>query len=221
MNAINFRFTAIIFLLGAIMVTTGEWIRPVPLEHSFEISKFLEINNIMTVWIRSFQALIFGLFILIIGLVALGTLFQDSLAKILINPGIVVCVLALFLSAISQGYYMHIGAWGGWHMSEINISDRETFFRTLITSHEWVICLARMGKMFFCLGFTVLGVGLVKGNFLDKLPGATATLIGLGGMAILMVYPDSTLVYKPIDVAIVVWIIVTGVFMLIRSYKVS
>jgi hypothetical protein len=78
----NTRFTGAALALGGIMVALGYWLRPVAIAQNVQIINFLDINNAMTIWIRSFQILVFGLFIRLAGLAALGTLHWNSSTRI-------------------------------------------------------------------------------------------------------------------------------------------
>jgi hypothetical protein len=72
------RFTGATFLLGGVMVALGFLIRPVAIRQNFQLENFLDISKAVTIWIRSFQILVFGLFIRLAGLVALGTLHRGT-----------------------------------------------------------------------------------------------------------------------------------------------
>jgi hypothetical protein len=205
------RFTGAALLLGGVMVTLGFLIRPVVIHQNFQLENFLDIDNAMTIWIRSFQILVFGLFIRLAGLVALGTLHQNSPARTVLFPAIAICAAALLVSALSEGYYMHIGAWGAYEIQRAANGAREAFLANIRPVNEWVICLARMGNMFFCFGAVVLGVGLIREGLIAKWLGAAAALIGATGMTILMIYPDNTKAYLPIGLAITLWYMVLGI----------
>ncbi len=70
--------------------------------------------------------------------------------------------------------------------------------------------------MFFCFGLLPLGFGLMRGGLSGKWPGAAAVLIGLAGMMLLMIYPDSIAAFKPatpylpVSMATSLWLVATG-----------
>lgn len=213
----NTRFTGMALILGGVMAALGFLIRPVAIHQNFQIENFLDLGKDVTIWIRSFQMLVFGLFIRLAGLVALGTLHRNSSARTVLFPAIAICSAALFASALSEGYYMHVGAWGAFELQNAAEIARADFLNNIRPLSEWASCLERMGNMFFCFGAVVLGFGLVRGGLVEKWLGATIALIGAIGMAILMLYPNSIAAFKPmtaylpISIAITLWHVALGI----------
>jgi hypothetical protein len=188
MNQSNFyiRFTGAALVLGGLLVALGYLIRPVSIHQNFQIENFAGIKHATTVWIRSFQLLIFGLFLRLAGLAALGTLYRNSPARTILIPGIAICSAALLVNTLSESYYMHIGAFGAYELQPANAA---AFLANIRLLSAWAICLERMGNMFFCFGAIVLGFGLWRGGLVSKWLGVAAALIGATGMGILMLYP--------------------------------
>jgi hypothetical protein len=219
MSRTNFQtlFAGATLALGGVMVALGFLIRPVAVHQNFQIENFIEIVPAMTIWIRSFQILVFGLFIRLAGLVALGTLHRNSPCRIVVFPAIAICSAALLVSALSEGYYMHVGAWGAFELQNASESVRESFLNNIRPLSEWVSCLERMGNMFYCFGAVVLGYGLMRGELVGKWLGAAAALIGMIGMSLLMLYPNSIAAFKPataylpISIAISLWYVALGI----------
>lgn len=73
-----------------------------------------------------------------------------------------------------------------------------------------MICLERMGKMFFSLGLTLYGVGLALGRVVPRWLGIAGAAIGMAGMLALFAMPLSHGVFVPFDVAIALWLVVLG-----------
>jgi hypothetical protein len=86
---------------------------------------------------------------------------------------------------------------------------REDFLNNIRPLSEWVSCLERMGNMFYCFGSVVLGFGLIRGGLVQKWLGAAAALIGMAGMMILMMYPNSIAAFKPMTAYLSVSIVIT------------
>lgn len=66
---------------------------------NFQIADFLAIGREKSVWILSYQMLVFGLFLKLAGLVALGSLHHKTEARTILFPGIAIGVSALFVRA--------------------------------------------------------------------------------------------------------------------------
>lgn len=219
MNQSNFqtRFAGAALILGGVMAALGFLIRPAPVHQNFQLENFIAISTAMTIWIRSFQILIFGFFIRLAGLVALGTLHRDSHSRIVLFPAIAICSAALLVSALSESYYMHVGVWGAFELQNASASVREGFLNNIRPLSEWVSCLERMSNMFYCFGSVVLGYGLIRGKLVGKWLGAAAALIGIVGMSLLMLYPNSIAAfepmtaYLPISIALALWYVAVGV----------
>jgi len=214
----NFRFTGILLMMGAVMVNLGFLLRPVQCPDVFTISAFLEAHNNESIWIWSFRILVFGLFIQVMGLEALRSLFRQSNAHTVVSPGIMVSILAMLVAAVSEAYYMHMGAWAGWKMSTLDASQQEPFLQTLEATHEWVLCISRMGYMFFCLGLVVTGWGFIRDNLFPKYLGVYALIYGVGGILFLLVFDDRTDLYTPVRLGGSIFLLLTG-FLLIRKGK--
>jgi len=193
------------------MVAAGLWMRPVAVGPNFEVSSLLAVEKATWPWIHSFQVLVFGLFIRLVAVAALGVLHLRSRTPAVVLSGAAVCAAALLVAAAAEGYYMHMGAWGGFEVRAGSDTARAAFLVSIRPVTEWVICLARMGNMFFCFGLVVLGLGLVHGGLIGAWSGWTAIFIGITGMTILMVYPDSPQAYLPVVVAISAWFVGLGV----------
>lgn len=205
------RFAGGALALGGVMVAAGYGLRPVVVGQNFDVSSLLAVEKATWPWIHSFQVLVFGLFVGLAGVAALGVLHLRSKTPAVVLAGAALCAAALLVAAASEGYYMHMGAWGGYEVRSLTDAARETFLMNIRPVSEWVICLARMGNMFFCFGLVVLGLGLLRGGLVGGWSGWTAMLIGIVGMTVLMTYPESPRAYFPVRAAITLWQIALGV----------
>lgn len=215
-STFQLRFSALLLILGAIMVNLGFLFRPVQLQDSFDLASFLRAHENQGIWIWSFRILVFGLFLQIMGLAALKSLFRQSAADTVLSPGILVCTLALLVAAVAEGYYMHMGAWAGWKVSTLEPAIQNQFLQTLEATREWVVCLTRMGYMFFCLGLTVAGWGLIQGAFFPKWLGIYALTLGLGGMALMLIFDDRNDFYAPLRWGFSIFFFLSG-FLLLKT----
>ena len=192
----NYRFTAVLLFLSAIMVNAGYLMRPVQLQDAFNLASLLTAHDNQTLFIWSFRVLVFGVFLGIMGLFSLGSLLRISPSHPIINPGIIVCCLALFVGTTAEAYFMHMGAWAGWKASTLAAAEQEPFVKTLEVTYEWVLCLRRMGYMFFCLGFLPMGIGILRDTFLPKGLGYFAIIFGAAGITIMLIWDSSTACYE-------------------------
>jgi hypothetical protein len=206
------RFTGIALLLGGIMPIIGMAIRPLLVEQNFNFqpADFTAVGAQHGIWILSYQVMVFGLFVRLAGLVALGSLHSHTLARTVVWPGVAIALAAVVLNGISAGYYMHMGSWGAQQWPAASDAAKAAFLDNLRPGSELMICLERMAKMFFCLGLTVLGVGLALGRVVPRWLGIAGAAIGMAGMMALMAMPLSHTVFLPFDIAIAVWLVVLG-----------
>ncbi len=201
-------------MMGAVMVNFGFLLRPVQLQDSFDLSTFLQAHENEGIWIWSFRFLVFGLFMEVMGLAALKSLFRQSEADTILSPGLLVSSFALLVAALSEGYYMHIGAWAGWKVSTLEPSLQSPFLQTLEVTHEWVICLTRMGYMFFCMGLVAVGWGFLRGTFFPKWLGIYALVLGSVGIILMLVFDSRTDLFVPVRWGISAFFLVVGFFLL-------
>jgi hypothetical protein len=205
-------FTGVVLLLGAVLVPLGMGIRPLLVEQNFHFqpADFDSIRSARGIWILSYQILVFGLFMRLAGLVALGSLHGETSARTVLYPGIAICAAGLVINSLSAGYYMHTGFWGADTLAQATPEMRGNFLTQIQPTSEYMICLERMGKMFFSLGLVFTGAGLYLAALMPRWLGMAAVLIGLAGMAALFIAPFSQVVFIPFDVLIALWFATLG-----------
>jgi hypothetical protein len=205
-------FTGIALVLGGILPLAGMAIRPLLVEQNFnfQLADLQTISAHPAIWILSYQVMVFGLFVRLAALVALGSLHSHSLARTVVWPGVAIALAATVVNGISAGYYMHMGFWGADQLKATTDVTLSSFLQDIRPGSELLICLERMGKMFFSLGLTVFGVGLALGKVVPRLLGIAAAVIGMAGMMALFALPLSHTVFLPFDIAIAVWLVVLG-----------
>lgn len=216
-STFKFRFTGILLILGVVMVNLGNLLIPVNLQNSFIISSFLDAHSNERIWIWSFRFLVFGLFIEVMGLEALRSLFKESGANAVISSGIIVSILAWLVMAITQGYFMHMGAWAGWKISTLEPALQNSFLQTLDATHEWVVCLSRMAYMFFGLGMIAVGWGFLRDTLFPKWLGMYTLVFGMAGILFMMIFESRTDIYTPVCWGISLFIALTGILLLKRK----
>jgi hypothetical protein len=206
------RFTGIALILGGILPIVGVAIRPLLVEQNFhfQLADFDAITVHRGIWIVSYQVMVFGLFVRLAGLVALGSLHTHTLARTVVWPGVAIVLAAIVVNGISAGYYMHMGFWGADQLKAATDAAKAAFLGNIRPGSELMICLERMAKMFFSLGLTVLGVGLALGRVIPRWLGVVGAVIGMAGMMALFAMPFSRTVFIPFDIAIATWLVVLG-----------
>jgi hypothetical protein len=93
--------------------------------------------------------MVFGLFVRLAGLVALGSLHTHTLARTVVWPGVAIALAAIVVNGISAGYYMHMGFWGADQLKGATEAGKAAFLDNIRPGSERMICLERMAKMFF------------------------------------------------------------------------
>ncbi len=206
------RFTGIALILGGILPVVGMAIRPLLVEQNFnfQLADLETITAHRLIWILSYQVMVFGLFVRLAGLVALGSLHTHTLARTVVWPGMAIALAAIVINGISAGYYMHMGFWGADQLKGATDAAKAAFLGNIRPGSELMICLERMAKMFFSLGLTVLGVGLALGRVIPRWLGVVGAVIGMAGMMALFAMPFSRTVFIPFDIAIATWLVVLG-----------
>lgn len=215
----NFRFVALSLMIGGLFVFIGYMIMPVHVVLNFNLEMLQKITNNLELWIRSFQIVVFGFFIRIIGLVGLSALYHDSHAKPVLFSGVMVCSLALLVSGLAEGYYMHTGGWAQWKMTQIPVDQYPSMIASLEITNEWVSCIKRFGRMFLHLGLTFVGWGILRAEFLPKWLGTLTMLIGIAGICLLMVLTENPDSYLPMDHVVTCWFLLTGILVFRKSMR--
>lgn len=216
-SSFKFRFTGILLLMGAVMVNFGFLLRPVQLQDSFDLPSFIQAHEHQGIWIWSFRFLVFGLFMEVMGLTALSSLFRQSESGTVISAGVMVCNFALLVAALAEGYYMHMGAWAGWKVSTLEPAEQTRFLQTLEVTREWVVCLTRMGYMFFCMGLAAVGWGLLRSTSYPKWLGGYAMVLGVAGIAIMLIFDTRTDIFIPVRWGVSIFLLLLGALLLKRK----
>lgn len=206
------RYVGIALVLGGVLPVVGMAIRPLLVEQNFnfQAADFDVVAANRGIWILSYQIMVFGLFVRMAGLVALGSLHTHTIARTVVWPGVAITMAAIVINGISAGYYMHMGFWGAEQLRGATDAVRGAFLENIRPGSELIICLERMAKMFFGLGLAVLGVGLALGRITHRWVGIAGATIGFAGMMALFAMPYSRTVFIPFDVAIAIWLLVLG-----------
>jgi hypothetical protein len=205
-------FTGIALILGGLLPVVGIAIRPLLVEQNFSFAPgdFAAIGGHRALWILSYQAMVFGLFVRLAGLVALGSLHVHTLARTVVWPGVAIALAATVVNAISAGYYMHMGVWGADDLMAATDGAKAAFIDRIRPGSELAICIERMAKMFFSLGLTVFAIGLALGKVIPRWVGVAGAAISVAGMMALFAMPFSHGVFVPFDIAIAAWLLVLG-----------
>ena len=213
----NLRFTGLSLLIGGIFVFAGYTIMPVSVTLNFSLDMLPIITNNLEFWVRSFQILVFGYFIRIIGIVALSSLHQNSPASPVLNAGVMVCSLGMLVAGIAEGYYMHTGGFAQWKVGLIPLEQHNALIASLEVTNEWASCIKRFGRMFTHLGFVFIGWGLLRGQFLERWLGIYATVLGIAGICLLMILDKDPNDYLPMGYAVTIWFVLTGIMVYRKS----
>jgi hypothetical protein len=180
-----------LFVLGGLLVPVGLLLRPLHFQW-FDTSHFSPIADHMGAWIWSFRVLVFGYFLRLGALAALGTLGAPPRARAPIAAGVAICAFASLASALGHAYYLDTGVWGSWDVTHYTTeAARATFLATLRPVNAWGECLVRMGSVFYSLGSIFLGVGLLIGRAAPRWLALFAICCGPLGILAGMLAPNS------------------------------
>lgn len=213
-SKLSLKFCGIFLILGVLLLNGGVLIRPVSLPDSFAVSSFEVAHANESLFIWSYRFSVFGMFILIMGLVALRSLLKRSVVEGIISAGILVCCLAFLVAALGEAYYMHMGAWGGWKLTILDVAVQNQFIESMDVTREWVFCFTRMSHMFLCLGLLVLGFGLLRDARLPKYLALFAIILGFCSIVAMLVFDSNTDIFKPISWLSSLFFMISGYFVL-------
>lgn len=206
--------TGWMLLAAAALLWAGWTFLPVRIGPFFEPDDFPRVERRLHLWIWLFRFHLFGYLVAVMGLVALAVLFSESPMRIVLWPGVAVCVGGLFVAALAQAFYYHFGAWGAIDMKGKSEDERSSFVKKLHVPTEYVTCLVRFGRVFFGLGQLVLAIALLYGALVPTSLGIAAAILGVAAMAITMGLPDSLDLYKPVFHLNALWLAAVGVSVL-------
>ena len=210
MTSLATDVTGWLLIAAAAMLWFGWTLLPVRIGAFFHWDDFPRVRRRLHLWIWLFRIHLFGHLMAVMGLVALATLFSESPMRIVLLPGVAVCVGGLFVAALAQAFYYHFGAWGAIDMDGKTEDERKEFVTKLAVPTEYITCLVRFGRVFFGLGQAVLAAGLLFGGLLPSWLGITAAILGVAAIALTMGLPDSLDLYKIIFHLNAVWLVAVG-----------
>jgi len=210
MTSLSTNVTGWLLIAAAAMLWVGWTLLPVRIGTFFHGDDFPRVHRRLHLWIWLFRIHLFGHVMAVMGLVALVILFSESAMRIVLWPGVAVCVGGLFVAVLAQAFYYHFGAWGAIDMDGKTEEERKEFVAELRVSTEYITCLVRFGRVFFGLGQAVLAVGLLYGGLLPSWLGITAAILGVAAMALTMGLPDSLDLYQSIFHLNAIWLAAVG-----------
>jgi hypothetical protein len=199
------------FIVGAALIWLGWMAMPVHLGVYFLPENFPAIMERFHLWIWMFRFHLFGDLITVMALVAFGSTIADQEDRVVIWPGIAVCVGGLFVTALGQAFYYHHGAWGALTTQGQPAEVLAAHVESLRIDTEYVTCLVRFGRVFFGLGQLVFGLGLLRGKLVPGAISLGAMLLGVAAMALTMALPDELVYYVPIFHLNCLWLLAFGV----------
>lgn len=211
------HFTGGCFIAAGAMLWLGWVLLPVTIGAYFEPDLFGAIHERFHVWIWLYRVHIFGMVLTVMALIALAAMMAGSASRVMIWPGAAVASAGMIVSALGAAFYYHHGAWGALELVGKSVEEAKAFVAALRVDTEYVTCLVRFGRVFAGLGLMVIAWGLVAGRALPVWISAWAALMGLAAMALTMGLPDDLHLYQPVFHAMALWLVVTGVVIVMRG----
>lgn len=216
-NNITTNFTGWSLIVSALMLFGGWALTSHQLEEYLVVSDFEEVNQSFWYWIWMFRIHIFGWVIMGISMIALAVLFRQSTHNVLILPGVGVVVVGSFVLALASAFYYSFGAYGVGQTLDKTPEEIQKFMEGISALNHYVTCLVRFGRVFSGVGLVLLGFGLLLGKHLNKFVSIYAILMGFAAMGIIMLIPDNYEIYKPLFHFKIVWLLATGVTVLLTQ----
>src|SRR5262245_19605183 len=106
------------FLAASAMLWLGAVLLPVKLGTFIDPADLARIHRVLYRWIWLVRLHLFGYVVTAMALVALGATIEDTLARVVLWPGIAVACAGLIVSALAAAFYYHFGACGAIDMHE-------------------------------------------------------------------------------------------------------
>lgn len=209
------------FLVGALMLWLGWVLMPWHIQTFFKPEDFSGVRDHFYLWIWMFRIHIFGFVILAMALVSLASLLTDSESRVLAWPGTAVAMIGLVVGALSAAFYYHHGAWGALQTQNASPETIKQLIDDLRLDTEYVTCLVRFSRVFLGLGLVVLAAAIFKWRLLPVWISLLAALLGVGAMAVTMVFPDNLEFYAPFFHLTLLWFAATGIVILVTGIKIS
>ena len=210
------------FVAGALMWWAGYQFLGHRIGMFVEADDFARIRKRFRRWIWTFRVHLFGHVTCAMGFAAIAVIVGDpenENARAAIAAGSFVAATGLIVSALAAAYYYHFGAWGAVEMEGKPVAEVDDYVRSLRPGTEYITCLVRFGRVFFGLGQTVLGAGLL---FTAGPPAWFAIpwiVLGVAAMALTMAFPDNLDLGIPLFHANALWMLATGVLLLIPEER--
>ena len=155
----------------------------------------------------------------VMALMAFGSCFIASPARVVIWPAVTVISAGIFVTALAQAFYYHFGAWGSLELEGKSADAVAAFVASLQIVTEYVTCLTRFGRVFPGLGMLFLGFALLHWKILPSLLGWIAVVIGVAAMGLTMIFPDDLQFYTPIFHLNAFWLLATGIIILKSGFR--
>jgi hypothetical protein len=218
-NAFATNLTGGLFLAAALMLWGGWVLLPRRLGTFFRPEDFPAVHRRLRLWLWLYRVHLFGMVTAVMALVALGAALTDSQVRVLAWPGAAVAAAGLVVGAIGSAFYYHFGVWGALAMHGKAPDLVAGFVDSLHLSTEYVTCLVRFSRVFTGLGLLVLALGLLHGQVLPWWVGLSAAGLGVAAMALTMGLPDRLELYAPLFHLQALWLVATGVVVLLGGMR--
>jgi hypothetical protein len=208
------KITGWLFIAAAVLFWGGWMLLHTHIGQYFQADDFPAVDEHLAYWISMFRMHIFGVVVTVLAIIAFGSMFTESPARILIWPGAAVVAGGMFVWAAASAFYYHFGAWGAIDMHAKAPAESARFADSLKISTEYVTCLVRFGRVFFGLGQVVLAAGLLATGLWAAWIWLSAAALGIAAMALTMGLPDRLEYYRPIFHLSALWLVAIGLVLL-------
>ena len=142
------KITGWLFIAAGVLFWGGWMALHTHIGQYFQIDDFPAVNEHLAYWISMFRVHIFGVVVTVLAIIAFGSMFTESPARVLIWPGVAVIAGGMFVWAAASAFYYHFGAWGGLVYGAKPLAERQALVDSLLLPTEYASCLVRFGHVF-------------------------------------------------------------------------
>lgn len=215
------KFVGWSFIIGMLFLLFGYELLPHKLDEYFVASDFAEVGKNVWFWIWMYRVHIFGWVILGGAMMGFMAITYGKPQRSLIIPGAGIVVVGTFTMALAVAFYYTFGAYGVGQTAGKTPEEMKTWMDSFLIFNHYATCMIRFGRIFSSLGLIVLGIGLYKFKILPSWHALYTALIGLVGMCLILFIHDNFHVFKPIYYAYLLWMLLTGVWLLRKGINVQ
>ena len=215
------KFVGWSFIFAAIMLWGGWMFSTHNVGEYLKADDFAPIGEHVWYWIWMYRIHIFGWVTLGIAMFGLVSILNQKPYRVVVIPGIGMIVVGTFTLAIAAAFYYNFGAWGVGKTMDKSPEEVQTFMDSILSTNNYVTCFNRFGRIFSGVGLILFGFALAKWNIVNKWIAYLGLFMGLAAVILILSIADNFELYKPLFHIKVLWMVLMGVWILLKGMNVS